>query len=370
MRILIVGGGIGGLTAAVAHTRAGHQVDLIEIQPRWEVYGVGILQQANVVRAMASIGLLKEYLGTGFGYDMVRMHDASGRLLAEIPQQRLPGVDAPAQLSVSRRALHELLLSTAERQGARVRLGTSVRAIVQRDADLTVACSDGTTASYDLLIGADGLHSQIRALCFDATIKARYTGQTAWRYPLPRTPECDCLMTMAKPFGAAGLCPLNATQMYMYLTTPEAGNPHMPEDQLAALMRARLEGFGSFIGALRDQIVNSAAVVYRPLEVVLMPPPWHRGRVVLLGDAVHGTTPHLGQGGGMAIEDAIVLAEEVSRSGDLPVNLARYTARRWERCKFIWETSMRICNAETDGLEQFGRMELIRNMVEVTAQPI
>ena len=370
MRILIVGGGIGGLTAAVAHTRAGHTVDLIEIQPRWAVYGVGILQQANVVRAMASIGLLKEFLAAGFGYDMVRMHDANGQLLAEIPQLRLPGVDAPAQLSVSRRALHELLLSTAERQGARVRLGISVREIDQRDAHVAVELSDGTAAHYDLLIGADGLHSQIRAHSFDATLKPRYTGQATWRYPLARSAECDCLMTMAKPFGAAGLCPLSATQMYMYLTTPEAGNPHMPEDQLAALMHARLEGFGSFIGALRDQIVDPAAVVYRPLEVVLMPPPWHRGRVVLLGDAVHGTTPHLGQGGGMAIEDAIVLAEEVSRGGDLQQCLTRYTARRWERCKFIWETSMRICNAETDGLEQFGRMELIRKMVEVTAQPI
>jgi 2-polyprenyl-6-methoxyphenol hydroxylase-like FAD-dependent oxidoreductase len=370
MRILVVGGGIGGLTAAVSHTRAGHSVDLVEIQPRWDVYGVGILQQSNVIRAMASIGLLQEFLSIGYGYDMVRMHDAEGTLLAEIPQQRLSGVDAPAQLSVSRRALHELLLATAERGGARVQLGQTIDAIHQQSAEVQVRFSNGDVGNYDLLIGADGLNSAVRAMVFDASIKPQYTGQTTWRYPLPRTPECDCLMTMARPFGAAGLCPLSDQQMYMYLTTPEPGNPLMPRERLAELMRTRLEGFGGFIGALREKIVDAHEVVYRPLEVVWVPPPWHRGRVVLLGDAVHGTTPHLGQGGGMAIEDAIVLAEEVSVAGTIAANLDRYSARRAERCRFIWETSMRICNAERDGLEHFGRMELIRKMVEVTAQPI
>src|SRR5690606_14982500 len=98
------------------------------------------------------------------------------------------------------------------------------------------------------------------------------------------------------------------TLMYMYLTTPEPGNPRYPQAGLAAAMRAKVP---APLAALAELITDDAGVVYRPLEALLVEGPWHAGRIVLLGDAVHATTPHLGQGAGMAVEDAIVRADEL-----------------------------------------------------------
>src|SRR5690606_4553202 len=109
-----------------------------------------------------------------------------------------------------------------------------------------------------------------------------------------------------------GLVPLGGGLLYLFLTTPEPGNPHYPRTGLAQAMRGKLEGAPPTLAAYVDQITDDAAVVYKPLEWLLLEGDWHKGRVVLLGDAVHATTPHLGQGAGMAIEDGIVLAEELA----------------------------------------------------------
>jgi 2-polyprenyl-6-methoxyphenol hydroxylase-like FAD-dependent oxidoreductase len=128
--------------------------------------------------------------------------------------------------------------------------------------------------------------------------------------------------------------------MYMYLTTPEPGNPRYPRTGLAATMRGKVP---APLTALAECITDDAEVVYRPLETVLVEGPWHKGRVVLLGDAVHASTPHLGQGAGMAIEDAIVLAEEIGRHDTPEAAFAAWRARRFERCLYIVGASLAIC---------------------------
>jgi 2-polyprenyl-6-methoxyphenol hydroxylase-like FAD-dependent oxidoreductase len=128
-RILIIGGGIAGLTSAIALGRQGHQIDVIERDPNWSVYGVGITQQANVVRAAAQLGILNEYVSAGFPYAGVTMFAPNGALISEIPAPRLAGTDLPASLGISRRALHTVLGEAAKRSGARIRLGVSARQI-------------------------------------------------------------------------------------------------------------------------------------------------------------------------------------------------------------------------------------------------
>lgn len=374
MRVLIVGGGIGGLTAAVALCRQGIGVDLVEKQPQWQVSGVGILQQANVVRAMASIGLLDEYVGAGFGFDCSRVYDLTGRALAQVPTPYLPGVASAPMLGVGRQVLHRVLLAAALRGGTGVRLGATLARYEQHDEHVSVTLSDGSQARYGLVIGADGVHSQLREQLFGRRYPVHYTGQAAWRHNFPRIPLCDCMVAMVGPDGGAGLCPLSRDLMYLYVTSAEPGNPHYPAQQLPALMRARLAGFGGFIAQLAAQIHDPAQVVYRPLEAVLVPVPWHQGRVVLLGDAAHATTPHLGQGAGMAIEDAVVLAEELGKAQataqSIQAALLAYEQRRWERCKYIWGSSVGIGVAELAGRQDIDRAAQIMEMYRVTAQPI
>ena len=156
--------------------------------------------------------------------------------------------------------------------------------------------------------------------------------------------------------------------MYMFVTTPEPGNPWYDTNGLAAAMRGKLDGMPPAIAELGQQITDDAAVVYKPLEVLFIEDDWHKGRVVLLGDAIHATTPHLGQGAGMAIEDSIVLAEEIA-SADRPEQaFAAFRARRFERCKYIVEASLALCHGQLGLGPRIEQAAATKAMFEVVAK--
>lgn len=369
-KVLIVGGGIGGLCAAIALRRQAIEVDLVELKTQWTVYGVGIIQQSNVVREMAKLGVLDGYLDAAYAFEDVTINTTAGEQLARIPGQRLAGPEYPANVGISRLALHQVLSETTIALGASIRLGLSVQSLEQVDEGVDVLLTDGSRDCYDLVVGADGLYSRIRGLLFGEQYRPRFTGQSVWRYNFPRAAGIDHLATFQGPAGNAGLVPLGRDQMYLFVTSHEPANPRMDAVTLATQMRQRLNGFTGLIGELREQILDSDQVVYKPLEVVFVSEPWYRGRVVLIGDAVHATTPHLGQGAGMAIEDAVVLGEELVAEGSVEQQLERFMARRYERCKFISESSVLAGDKEMTHDSGFDRIGLVRRMLEVTAEPI
>lgn len=363
--ILVIGGGIGGLTSAIALRGRGFNVTVIEKDPTWSVYGVGIIQQGNVIRAMAELGLVDDYIAAGVGFDKVAVHAPNGMLVAEVPSPRL--VDAyPANLGVGRRALHKVLGDRALAAGAEIRLGITAEAIADDGRGVTVRFSDGSEDRFDLVIGADGLNSQVRATLFPEAGEPEFTGQSVWRYNLPRPAGMDALHVYNGPVGA-GLVPIGQELMYMYLTTPAPGNPRYEREGLAAAMREKVP---APLGELAAQIIDDDAVVYRPLEVVLVEGPWHEGRVVLLGDAVHASTPHLGQGAGMAIEDSLVLADELARHDTPEAAFAAYRERRFERCRFIVEKSLAICHGQLGKAPPVDNASMTAEMFRFVAQPI
>ncbi|WP_397453271.1 FAD-dependent oxidoreductase [Pseudomonas sp. NA-150] len=371
-KVLIVGGGIGGLCSAIALRRQGIEVDLVELKAEWTVYGVGIIQQCNVIREMARLGVLDGYLSAAFPFEEVAVYTADGATLARIPGQRLAGPDYPANVGISRLALHNVLSQTAEQLGTHIRLGLSVDSFEQDADGVDVQFTDGTQGRYGLVVGADGLFSKVRQLLFGDTYQPRHTGQSVWRHNFKRVPEIDHLATYHGPEGNAGLCPLADDLMYLFLTSYEPGNPWMDPSTLAEEMRKRLGAFSGLIGELREQITDSSQVVYKPMEVVFVSEPWFRGRVLLIGDAAHATTPHLGQGAGMAIEDAVVLGELMGEQGGAPINelLERFMQRRYERCKFISESSILAGDKEIARDHDFDRIGLVRKMLTLTAEPI
>jgi len=351
---LVIGGGIGGLTAAIALRGKGFAVEVIERDPNWSVYGVGIIQQGNVVRAMAALGLIEDYLHAGWGFDQVEIAIPTGQIVAKIPTPRLVE-GLPANVGIGRRALQKVLGDRTRAAGAEVRLGITAEVLEDDGDGVSVRFSDGSEGHYDLVIGADGLYSQTRATLFPDTPAPDFTGQAVWRYNFPRLPDLEGLRVFEGPTGV-GLVPLSDALMYMYVTTPEPGNPRYPREGIAAVMRDKLAGVPApAIQRLRDQIVEDDEVVYKPLEWLFVEGPWHKGRVVLLGDAIHATTPHLGQGAGMAIEDSIVLAEELVRADTPEAAFDAFRARRFERCRYIVESSRAIC------LGQLGLAPLVEN---------
>jgi len=134
--------------------------------------------------------------------------------------------------------------------------------------------------------------------------------------------------------------------------------------------RAGITATAPVIAELKAEIGDPAKVVYKAMEAVLVPPPWYSGRVVLLGDAAHATTPHLGQGAGMAIEDAVVLAEELNSDGSVRQQLERYMERRYERCRFIVESSELIGKFQMNEVDEVDEKSMVEKMQQVTAQPI
>lgn len=366
--ILIIGGGIAGLTSAVALRRQGFSVDVVEKDPEWKVYGVGIIQQANVVRAMAQIGLLDGYLESAFGFDFVEVCTPAGVRVARIPVEKLDP-RYPANIGISRRTLHEFLGQRAKDAGARIRLGVTAERIVDEGAGVAVVFSDGSTGRYDMVIGADGLYSATRQMIMPDCPPPQFLGQSVWRYNFARPGDLDCLRSYEGPIGI-GLVPLSEALMYMFVTTPEPGNPRYPLAGLAAAMRGKLEGAPAEIRALAERITVDEEVVYKPLERIFLDGPWYRGRVILIGDAAHATTPHLGQGAGMAIEDSVVLAEELAAASNVEDAFAGFHSRRFARCKYIAEASVAICEGQLGRRPPVSQAEAMHGMFAVTAQPI
>jgi 2-polyprenyl-6-methoxyphenol hydroxylase-like FAD-dependent oxidoreductase len=368
LNILVVGAGIGGLTSAIALRAGGHTVTVIEKDETSSVYGVGIIQQANVIRAMAQLGLLDDYLGAAVGFDKVAVHMPDGTKVAEVPSHRL--VEGyPANVGIGRRALHKVLGDRALAAGAEIRLGVTADAIEDCGEVVAVRFADGSEGTFDMVVGADGIYSQTRQAILPDAPAPEYTGQAVWRYNLPRPPGLDALHVYNGPTGV-GLVPISEALMYMYVTTPEPANPRHPQQGLAALMRERVSKCAPAIRALSAGITDDASVVYRPLEALMLHGPWHKGRVVLIGDAVHATTPHLGQGAGMAIEDSIVLAEELARHATPEEAFAAYRERRFERCRYIVEQSLAICHGQLGKGPPVDNAKATAEMFQVVAQPI
>lgn len=367
-KLLIIGGGIGGLTSAVALRGYGFAVDIIERDPDWSVYGVGIIQQANVIRAMKQLGIIDDYIDAGFGFDDVDVFLPTGMHVARIPSPKL--VEGyPANMGIGRKALHKVLGDRALAAGASIRLGVTATAIDDDGAGVDVTFSDGSSGRYDAVIGADGLYSATRVAIFPDAPAPEFAGQGVWRYNFQRPADVTRLMAYEGAVGA-GVVPLSDDLMYMFITTPEPENRRYPREGLAAEMRAKIPVSAPFIADLAGQVTDDEAVVYKPLETVFLEGPWHKGRVVLIGDAAHSTTPHLGQGAGMAIEDSIVLAEEIGRADDFDSAFRAFHARRVDRCRYIVEQSLALCRGQIGKGPRLEQAKATHDMFKVVAEPI
>ncbi|HZU64326.1 MAG TPA: FAD-dependent monooxygenase [Novosphingobium sp.] len=371
-KICIIGGGVGGLALAIGLHQRGLAVEVVERDKDWKVYHVGIIVQANFIRALAELGLGDAAVAAGYPYKGARFKDAAGNTIAELPgDAQVDGL--PCDLGLTRPALHEVLTQKVRELGIAVRLGVTFTAFEDKGDGVDVAFSDGTTGHYDLLIGADGNYSAVRkALWPDA--RPQFTGQGVWRYNVPRPADLEWsdiyIGNGQNGFnGKAGYCPLTPSEMYIFAVIEEKGNPRFAPETLAEEMRKRLAGYGGLLGEAAKAVIDPALVVYRPLEACIMPAPWYQGRVVLIGDAAHSATPHLGQGAAMAVEDAVVLAEELA-TRDLDEALAAFMQRRFERAKLVGTSSIQLGEWEMHPETAGDPVELTARIRAKLAEPV
>jgi 2-polyprenyl-6-methoxyphenol hydroxylase-like FAD-dependent oxidoreductase len=346
-RALIVGAGIGGLAAYTALAQAGIEADVIERAPEADVYGVGICQPANSLRVLKRLGVLEEIVDVGWAFDNWLFFDHRENLVVEVPSLLGRGEDdVPAEVGLMRPELHRILTEAAEREGARIRFGTTVADLVDEGERVAAEFSDGSTGSYDLVVAFDGIKSEMRRRLFGDGHDPVYTGAAVWRVGAPRLPEVTCGGLYQSPTRKAGRTPLGEDRMYMLLVTEEPAEVRYAKEDLVELLRERMEEFAGTIGEIRDGLTAESEVVYSPLSEVMLPAPWHKGRVVLGGDAAHACVPHLNQGAAMAIEDGATLADELVAGETVEAALASYSARRLPRVKFAQKASRDVLDAE------------------------
>jgi 2-polyprenyl-6-methoxyphenol hydroxylase-like FAD-dependent oxidoreductase len=370
-KVLVVGGGVAGMSCAIQMRRAGVLADLVEIDPNWREYGAGITITGPTLRALRTLGVLEPVIAQGATWDGAKVHDQSGRLLEEVTFPALTQ-GLPATGGIMRPLLHKILSARTLEVGTRVRLGTSVAHLVEKERQVEVTLSDGTRADYDLVIGADGIHSGLRERVFPGSAAPVFTGQVIYRLVARRPPGFDRSHFFMGADSKVGFNPVSATHMYMFLLHPDAANRRIePQDQPQSLYEA-MAGYGGFVPEIRETVrtTNAQSVNYRPLEVLLHPAPWYRGHVVLIGDAAHATTPHLASGAGMAIEDGIVLAEELESQPVLQQALQNFMARRFERCSLVIRNSVRLGQIEMTHGSTTEHTRLMSEALGALRQPI
>lgn len=358
---LVVGGGIGGMATAIGLARRGVAVDLIDLDPDWRVYGAGITITGPTLRAYRHLGLVDRIKAEGAvttSSSRVRLFD--GTVLRVLDEPEIEE-GLPATGGIMRPVLHRIMQDAVRALNIPVRLGLTVTALETAGDAVDVKFSDGGSGRYDLVVGADSVFSTVRDMAFPHMGPAVPTGQGCWRISIRKPPEQDMGEFYFGSDNPCGITICGADAVYLFLLTPHVERERfMDEEELFTALKAHLAPFGGNAGWIRDNMGPADWINYRPLAAVIQPKPWFNGRVVLLGDAVHATTPHLASGAGMAVESAIVLAEELARADSVDAALLGYQERRYARCKDVVDSSVEI------GKQQLahGRPDVIAGLIE------
>ena len=334
-RILIVGGGIAGLGLCRALLQQGVVPDIIERVPSWPPGGTGMYIPGNGVRALETLGLADQVLARAVCMSHQRLRDHTGRQLAEIELAKMWGGVGPC-VGIARRELHRVLLESTA--GVQVRLGTSVTGLSQHDDKVQVVFTDGSTGTYDLVVGADGIHSGVRHLLF-GDIAPRHLGQVSWRFLVDCSGAIDTWTVMLGPRRAFLAMPVGPNRLYCYadLATFATGDP--TEGDLARF-RALFGDFAEPVPGILGALAGFDAIHFAAIEEMTLNS-WVRGRVVLVGDAAHATSPNMAEGASMALEDALVLARTLSMHGSLEQCLSVFSARRRARIRWVQQRTHR-----------------------------
>ncbi|NLR97366.1 NAD(P)-binding protein [Rhizobium sp. P38BS-XIX] len=364
-KALIIGGGIGGLCAAIALRQKGVETHLIEKQETPKGQGIGIIHQTNAVLAEAALGVADEVLRQGWGFAGGRVHNQAGQLLYEIPAPAGLPEGLPADMGITRSRLTAILLSRTKTLGTKITTGTTAQVIDNTSDSATVRFSNGDSDSYDLVVGADGIYSDLRQRLWGEQYRAIFSGQGGWRLNIPRPEELEHVWLYLRSDGPnCGLMPLANDLAYMWCTSNEQSAGWKDNADLPNEMNNLVKDVGGLYGELRERhLIGGADIIYRPFEYVDLPKPWHKGSVVLIGDAAHASTAHLAQGAAMAMEDAVVLGEEVAAGGAAPDVLQRWENRRYKKCVWVAETSLKLCLNEQGRLNEPG-FDALTQMIE------
>jgi 2-polyprenyl-6-methoxyphenol hydroxylase-like FAD-dependent oxidoreductase len=334
MRVLIVGGGIGGLAAAIALRQVGVDVLVFERAAELREVGAGLLIWASAMRALDQLGLAKAITALSVATPGAAIRSWRGETLIGVasdnPARRQTVVHRADLLGTLRDSVPDTALS----------LGAACASVAQDDAGVTLQLADGRSVRGDLLVGADGLRSMVRASLFGSAAP-RYAGYTSWRGVVPFE-QRGLIAGESLGRGARfGLAPLRGGRVYWYATQNAAEGAPTPAGGHKRHLLDLFRGWHTPVEAL-IAATDEAALLHLDIYDRLPLKQWGSGRITLLGDAAHPMTPNLGQGACQALEDAVALARHLRDARDPVSALRAYEAEGIARTTPIVRQAYRV----------------------------
>jgi 2-polyprenyl-6-methoxyphenol hydroxylase-like FAD-dependent oxidoreductase len=341
--VLVFGGGIAGLTAANALARKGVTCEVVE--PSDGPAGAAITLLNRAVDGLEEIGVLDRFLEEGVArspQELFRYYDSAGAQLPTPPMPPRPPQRLPLGIVMYRPTMATILREAAEGAGATVRLGVGLLDLAPDTDSVTATFTDGSQRSYDLVVGADGVRSRTRAVAFPDAPEPQYSGLTMFRWIVDDVPDIGTVGFYQSEYLVVTLR-LKDGRVYVATGREFRESRRLDKAEANRIARENLQTFTApFVVELHKRLTDDTRILVNDYDWLLLPAPWHRGRVVLIGDAAHATTAHLASGGGMAIEDAVVLGQEVAAGGTVQETLQRFMARRFERVRLVVDTSVEL----------------------------
>ncbi|MGV6876426.1 FAD-dependent oxidoreductase [Pseudochelatococcus sp. B33] len=369
MRILIVGAGIAGLAMHRALSRRGFDVSIVERNNFAGIGGAGLFLPGNGVRAIGELGLLDALLENSHPIDYQRFCDENGRVLNVVDTNDFWRHVAPCR-SMKRSTLWELLKSGMSDEDIQYRRIVDVT----NDQDCClVSFEDGGADEYDLVIGADGVNSTVRNFVFPDAPLPEYVGNVCWRFVVPNVCGIKDWTVMLGTRRSLLGKPVSSSELYVYADM-SVDSSDLTNYSSSTLLKPL---FQDISGPLRPILeLSASANVHFGALVRLRMDTWYRNRVVLVGDAAHASPPSMAQGAGMAVEDALVLADELAGTSNVDVALRRYEARRKKRADWIHrqcasrDMMRRLPRSVRNALLRFGGGRLYRRAYGLLAEPL
>ena len=341
MKIIIIGGGIGGLTTAIALQQRGIHAQIYEAAPEIREAGAGLWVAANAINVLERLGIATEIKAVGNQLLYAGLADHKGNSLSEVDFTKIINNYGNGTVAIHRGKLQSILLKNVASQS--IFTGKKVENIAHTEGGIQVQFSDGSSEKCDVLIGADGLNSVVRKHLF-GVVPLRYSGQTCWR-GISKSSLKDTRTTTelwGKKGGLrASYVQVGENEVYWYVTLKEKEGIKISPTLLKSYLLDLVSEFQSDIQNI-IQNTETSAILHNDLFDFKPIPQWHKGNIVLVGDAAHATTPNLGQGACQAIEDAYVLAKCLSEKNDPQEAFKAYQNIRFKKAKFVVETSYQL----------------------------
>lgn len=364
MKAIIIGGGIGGLTTAIALQQRGWNYEIYEAAPEYKAVGAGLLLGANAMKVYQQLGIADALIPQGGRLERLYIKDYKGNILQQIDNNLLQQQYGSRSLPIHRATLQAALLGYLDQP---VRTGKKCIGVTETSTGIIARFEDGSEAKGDILIAADGIRSAVREH-YIGSQGYRYSGQTCWRTTVNMTlPEAERIVT-SEVWGRgkgirASFMHVGGDQVYFWFTKRLPEGIALSNEEALTLIQRELADFSGHMSQVVARI-DASRLIRSDLYDLAPTKKWHKGRVVLLGDAAHATTPNLGQGASQAIEDAYALAESLALHSDHEAAFRHYVTKRMARAHKIvrisWQMAL-LTNWE-GGIAVGLRNFLVRNM--------